>query len=126
MYGGASLRPDITPTGIVAHAPPTLAPSRWQRTAGLVGRIVARAATFVGRYFVGQLFAVVTGGKLFAEEIALDLGMAITVAIWVTAGRAWLQPAKWPRLLTVFAIAVGVWLFVLSPVVGYLLTWPYR
>jgi hypothetical protein len=126
MYGGASLRPDVTPTGVVAHAPRTLAPSRWRRAPALVGQIVARAATFVGGYFAGQLFAIATGGKFLPEEIALDLGMAITIAIWVTAGRAWLQPRKWPRLFTVFAIAAGVWLFVLSPIVGYLLTLPYR
>ena len=125
MYEGASFPPDITPTGVVAHTPTTLAPSRRRCAAGLVSRIVARAATFVGGYFVGQLFAVVTGGKFLAEEIALDLGMAITVAIWVTAGRAWLEPRKWPRLLTVFAVTAGVWLFILSPLVGYL-SLPYR
>jgi hypothetical protein len=109
----------------VAHAPQTLAPSRWSRAAGLVGRIVARTTTFLVGFFAGAVVAA-AGGKWLAEEIAMDLGLAISVAVWVTAGRAWLQPRKWPRLLAMFVIAAGVWLFVLSPLMGYLLTWPYR
>ena len=98
---------------------------RWRRAADLVGRIVKRTATFLGGYFVGQLFIVATSGKVLADEIAIDLGIGITFAIWVTAGRAWLEPRKWPRLLTVFAVTAGVWLFILSPLVGYL-SLPYR
>lgn len=120
MYDGASLRPDITPTGIVAHPAPTLAPSLWRRAVGLAGRLAARTATFFGGLVAGVLVTA-AAAEFVAEEIAVDLAMGIAIAVWFTAGRAWLRLRNWPRLLIVFAIVAGVWLFVLSPLYGRLM-----
>jgi hypothetical protein len=101
------------------RAPAPRAPTIARRLVRAVARFVSGGTIAVAGLLAGAVVYGLTESWL-SPGARVDLSLGVSIAIWFTAGMGWLRPRKWPRLIVVFGVSLGVGILVSIAVTGYL------
>jgi hypothetical protein len=101
------------------RAPAARAPAIARRLVRAVARFVSGGAIAVAGLLAGAVVYGLTESGL-SPDARVDLSLGVSIAVWFTGGRGWLRPSRWPRLIVVFGVSLGVGILVSIAVTRYL------
>ena len=84
-----------------------------------VARFVSGGAIAVAGLLGGAVAYGLTEPWL-SPDTRVDLSFGVSIAIWFTAGKSWLRPSRWSRLIVVFGVSLAVGILFSIAVTRYL------